>query len=358
MKIRTFLALAGLAALALVWAPPAGARQQSDKELLAELRKLAEPPDLDKEKFDTPDAFKALMKKRGDAALGLLKDFEARHGKSPLLHEARAETLKALTFGNQPQAGAVELAKKIVADAPKGSDFAAQADLVLAMQEFEAMFKDAKKAEDLKDLWHKNAETIRTRIGAYLTAYPKFRLGADVAGQLARLAEQVDDPKTHRLIVDAVAKNLPDHPLAKVAKREQAVGKEFPFEYTPVGGQKRTSLKDLRGKVVVIDFWATWCGPCKAEIPAMKKLYEEYGKKGLEIIGVSLDEKEAALTDYVKDKGVPWPQVFGKDAQALADEWGVEAIPAVFIIDRQGRLRSLNARGKLEKLVPELLGEK
>jgi len=358
MKTRTFLALCGLAALALAWAPLAGAQQRTDKELLAELRRLAEPPDLDKEKIDTPDAFKAILKKRGDAARDLLKDFEARHAKSPLLQEARAETLKVLTVGNEPQAGAAELARKIVADAPKGSDFAAQADLFLAMQDFEKMFKDAKKAEDLKDLWHKNAEGIRKRVETYLTAYPKFRLGADVAGQLARLAEQVDDPKTHRLIVDTVARNLPDHPLAKVAKREQAVGKEFAFEYLPVGGQKRTSLKELRGKVVVLDFWATWCGPCKAEIPAMKKLYEEYGKKGLEIIGVSLDEKEAALTGYVKDKGVPWPQVVGKDAQALADEWGVEAIPAVFVIDRQGRLRSLNARGKLEKLVPELLGEK
>lgn len=358
MKVRILLALFGAAALVVGVVLYANGNQRSDKELLADLQKLSTPPDLKVEKIETAKDLKELLKKRGEEARALLKQFEAKHAKSPLLHDARAEALKALTMGQEPQPGAVEVATSLVADAPKGSEQAAEGDVFLKYHEIKTLFAGVKSASDFKGAWHKNAEVIRKHTEALLATYPKFKPAADFAAHILQMADEVDDEQTHRLILDLALKHFPSHELAKIANREKAVGKEFAFEYTAVGSDKKTSLKDLRGKVVVLDFWATWCPPCKAEIPAMKVLYEKYKDKGLEIIGVSLDQKEAALTDYVKDKGVLWPQVFGKTSRALADEWGIEGIPAVFIIDRQGRLHSLKARGKLDKLVPELLAEK
>jgi thiol-disulfide isomerase/thioredoxin len=356
MKSRIFLAVCGLVVVVVVWVLYAHANQRSDRELLEELRKLSA---VEGDKHSAQNLTPAQRTKRGEAALDLLKDFESRHASSSLLNEARSETLKVLTQGGAVQPGAADVAQKLAADAPKGSDFAAQGDLFLFVNDVEPIFKDARgRPEELKDLWYRNAETIRKRMVDFLTTYPNYRAGADYAELLAERANGADDPKTRRTLVDLVAKNQPDHPLARIALRDQVLGKEFVFAFRPVGSAQPMSIKHLRGKVVVVDFWATWCAPCLEELPALKRFYEEYRTRGVEIIGVSLDQQEKTLTDFVEKKGVPWPQVFGRDAQTLAGEWGVKVIPTVFLIDRQGRLRSLEARGKLEKLVPQLLAEK
>ena len=182
--------------------------------------------------------------------------------------------------------------------------------------------------------------------------HPKFEPALAHMEALLELTETVGATKTRRLILETVARDFPEHGLAKVYRREQAIGTVIDFAFTPVDAKKETSLKDLRGKVIVIDFWATWCGPCKKELPGLKKLYDKYGKEGLAVIGVSLDRKQSELTDYVKENEITWPQVVGKAASDFADKWGIDAIPAVFVIDRKGKLRSVEGRGKLEKLIP------
>ena len=119
-------------------------------------------------------------------------------------------------------------------------------------------------------------------------------------------------------------------------------------------------MKGLKGKVVVIDFWATWCGPCVAELPTMKKLYAEYKDKGVEFIGVSLDNKVGGLDKlkaFVTKEGIAWPQYFqgdGSDSK-FSVSWGINSIPTVFLVDQEGKLFSVEARGKLETMIPELL---
>ncbi len=146
--------------------------------------------------------------------------------------------------------------------------------------------------------------------------------------------------------------------------------------FTAVDG-RQVDLKDYRGKVVLVDFWATWCGPCKAEIPNIKQVYADYHAKGFEIVGIALEnarlslddtaEQAAAkhakarqiLTDFVTKVDMPWPQYYdGKFwKNDLAARYGIESIPAMFLIDQQGRLVSTNARGpELEKEVKRLLG--
>jgi len=146
--------------------------------------------------------------------------------------------------------------------------------------------------------------------------------------------------------------------FARSAARHKAVGKEFDFAYTPLGATSPARLKDLRGKVVVVYFWAVWCVPCKAETKRLTELYEKHHKDGLEIIAVSLDEKEELVPKFVKVKKIEWPQWVGESARKFAAEWGVDSLPVELVIDRTGRLRHADAVGKLDDLLPQLLKEK
>lgn len=117
---------------------------------------------------------------------------------------------------------------------------------------------------------------------------------------------------------------------------------------------KPISLADYRGKVVLLDFWAVWCGPCLGEIPRIKAVYERYHDKGFDVIGVSLDEDAAVLREFIKEKGIPWRQIFDgqKWAGHLVKQYGVHGIPAPFLMDREGKVISVKARGSLlEELV-------
>jgi thiol-disulfide isomerase/thioredoxin len=330
-----------------------------DKEIVADLAKVVETFEKEKKKIESAEKYDELHKKQTAAAVKLLKEFEEAHPKSPLLAEARSLTLKVMGAPTEEAQTekTVELAKALKEVALKGSDFAAQADLVLLGGELNKTLRGVESAKELRETWAKNGDALHKQIDEFLTAYPKYEPALDLMSEMAKLTQVADAPKTRKIILQTVAKNFPDHALAKAVKLEDAIGKPFDFEFTPVGG-KKTSLKDLKGKVVLIDFWATWCGPCKAEMPNLKKLYEKHNKDGFEIVGVSLDDTEKPLKEYVKENMIPWSQVVGETASKFADRWGIEAIPAMFVVDRNGILRSVEARGKLEKLIPELLAEK
>jgi thiol-disulfide isomerase/thioredoxin len=112
----------------------------------------------------------------------------------------------------------------------------------------------------------------------------------------------------------------------------------------------------LAGKVVLVDFWATWCGPCVAEMPNIRAQYDKYHAAGFEVVGVSLDDDRAAVADFVATQKLPWPVILdGRGpGNSLAERYGVEAIPALFLVGRDGNVLSLQARGQaLEALLAE-----
>ncbi len=124
---------------------------------------------------------------------------------------------------------------------------------------------------------------------------------------------------------------------------------------------KPISLADYRGKVVLLDFWAVWCGPCLGEIPRIKAVYEKYHAEGFDVIGVSLDEDAAVLREFIKEQEIPWRQILDGDGfgGAFAKRYGIRSIPAPFLIDRVGKVISVKARGRLlEELVSSEIDDK
>jgi peroxiredoxin len=147
------------------------------------------------------------------------------------------------------------------------------------------------------------------------------------------------------------------------AKAAVSVGSKAPDFSAPTPDGKMLSLKDAMGKVTVIDFWASWCRPCRAENPYVKKIYEKYHDKGLNIIGVSLDRpgQKDAWVKAIKDDGLNWYQVsnlkYWQDPIAR-ELYHVESIPATFILDKNGVIRAKNLRrDRLEAKIKELLEE-
>jgi thiol-disulfide isomerase/thioredoxin len=146
---------------------------------------------------------------------------------------------------------------------------------------------------------------------------------------------------------------------AAVLRRQRDVfTKPLEFKFTAVDGRE-VDLTALRGRVVLVDFWATWCPPCVAEMPKLVELYTGYQSRGFEIVGISLDQSRKTLTDYIERHGLKWPHYFDGNGwgNSLSSGWGIESIPTKWLVDKAGHVQAVAAETDLEAEIKRLLSQ-
>jgi thiol-disulfide isomerase/thioredoxin len=179
------------------------------------------------------------------------------------------------------------------------------------------------------------------KASALLRDIAKDYAGSEPANVASGILQQIDAQKESRAIQAAFKP-----------------GAAFPdFAEKDLAGQP-LSLSKYKGKVVLVDFWATWCGPCRAELPNVVAAYSKYHDKGFEIVGISLDQSEDALKSFLPENKVTWAQFFdGKGWEnVLAKKYGITSIPMTFLLDKEGKIVARDLRGpaletELERLL-------
>lgn len=219
--------------------------------------------------------------------------------------------------------------------------------------QFIALARDIKDPIDAATAFEKDVRTLQK----------EFPERPEVWQMLSEVAHQYPPEKARPLLKEIVDGNAPSQvkdEARATLKKFDMVGKPLSLKFTALDGRE-VDLEKFKGKVVLIDFWATWCRPCIVELPNVLKTYEKLHSKGLEIIGISLDREQdkTKLEEFISQNKMTWPQYFdGKFWQnKFAVEFEIHRIPTMWLVDKKGNLRDLNARADLETKVEKLLAE-
>ncbi|MBN8459107.1 MAG: TlpA family protein disulfide reductase [Verrucomicrobia bacterium] len=208
-------------------------------------------------------------------------------------------------------------------------------------------------------------------IRALMAAFPKDAPGknaAEFAGQAIVNATGLAVQTKETALADELCKEIAASYLATSGALDvlAAAGHPpvFEGEMTTLDGKTLRFPEDAKGKVVVLDFWATWCGPCVASLPHIREIHEQYKDRGVWCVGVSCDnpmpketpeQNKQKVADFVKARNCPWTQTYTGEWPAAAVKYGVGSIPTVFVIGRDGRILSASARGREAQLIEQAL---
>jgi thiol-disulfide isomerase/thioredoxin len=227
--------------------------------------------------------------------------------------------------------------------------------LFFRAQNREATVGDREKLlDDLKAYYAANAKPTTYAINAARMLASSLEYGGNpdeaivVYRELGNALEKFSDEAVARIGAQMVG----------ASRRLGLVGQTMEVSGTHMDGTMFDWTK-LRGKVVLVDFWATWCGPCLGELPNVRENYRLYHDKGFEVVGISLDRDREALEKFLADEQNPWITLHDGDwnDNAVASYYGVMGIPTVILVDKEGKVVSTRARGpELGKLLEQLLG--
>ncbi|MEW4487935.1 TlpA disulfide reductase family protein [Thalassoglobus sp. JC818] len=342
-----------------VYAAPEGT---DANELQLFLRKLARTPPPER----TPEGILAHLQKMDESFVAIM-DREIDEETFLMAAELRMQVLGLLPqFGDNT--GALKRAKLIEKlqkdERPEVKALAARIELQERIGRLPTL-PDAAKKELIKEL----AGSLKN---ATMENPEELQMAIQGAMQAAQMLDRYGDTENAVFAYDTYAsilkaKNEADldnlvETLESTARRLKLPGNEIKVSGTTLDGSK-FNIDQYKGKVVLVDFWATWCGPCIGELPNVKEMYEAYHDKGFEVVGISLDNDREALVEFVKDNDLNWVTLF-EDAPELqgwdnpiARYYGISGIPTVILVDRSGKVVNLNARDEvLRTELARLLG--
>ena len=303
-------------------------------------------------------ASRKTMAERLSAQLDHFKQFIKDYPQSPNRWEARMAVMQianSLAMVNQTEpdmAGQAEELQSIADDTEAPENVRADAGLVLL--QLASLDFDRDRSE-------KAARSLAAAIQKFIDTHPDDARIPVLRMTEAQAMENYDPERSRKLYTELSGEEDPE--LSGAAKSALELmdmrTKPLDLKFTAVDGSE-VDLATLRGKVVLVDFWATWCPPCVEEVPELVATYEKFKDQGFAIVGISLDEDKAALEKFTTENKMTWPQFFdGKGWEnEFAKRFKIQSVPTMWLLDREGKLIDANPRGRLEQAVEAAVAAK
>jgi len=326
---------------------------RAEDESQADGTKAEEAAAEDKDKAKDENPFAVPETDDPEKLLAFIEDLRAKRPPRP---QGPAEYRAFVKYNRNAPAAIAEAAQRVLSQAEKSSTEYADASAYL----LETKVMGFAEAEE------KEREAILKDVKQHLEKYGVRRDEAGVAYGISQALER-ENPKLAAqaykdfagLIRTSEVEEIRelDHLFEGPARRLNLVGSKMKVFGTTLDGEEFDWDK-YRGKVVLIDFWATWCGPCLAELPNLKDAYEKYHDEGFDIVGVNIDQRKFATEQYLAKNPLPWTQLYQEEeGNELAEYYGVNAIPFIVLVGKDGKVISTDARGRrLHEHLEEIFG--